>query len=82
MFDCDLIKGEVVMGVHPALPVEGIVVILGNCHYTSCYIFTFLIQENLMSLQTLSEVFAVCAVKRVLSQAEVAFTPEYSARGR
>ena len=30
MLDCELVKGEVRMGVRPALPIEGIAVILGN----------------------------------------------------
>ena len=30
MLDCGLVKGEVVVGVRPSLPIEGIDVILGN----------------------------------------------------
>ncbi|XP_060928436.1 uncharacterized protein LOC133002867 [Limanda limanda] len=30
VFNCGLVKGEVVMGVRPALPIEGVEVIVGN----------------------------------------------------
>jgi hypothetical protein len=30
MLDCGLVKGEVVVGVRPSLPIEGIDIILGS----------------------------------------------------
>ena len=86
MLDCGLVKGEVVVGVRPSLPIEGIDVILGNNlagERVWPVVFPSLVVSTKPSfvgipdesVQSFPEVFSACAVTRSMSRGELVTAP-------
>uniref|UniRef100_A0A8L0DMS3 ribonuclease H n=1 Tax=Oncorhynchus mykiss TaxID=8022 RepID=A0A8L0DMS3_ONCMY len=86
MLDCGLVKGEVVVGVRPSLPIEGIDVILGNnlagervwpAVFPSLVVSTkpSFVGIPDESVQSFPEVFSACAVTRSMSRGELVTAP-------
>ncbi|XP_055721489.1 uncharacterized protein LOC129813225 [Salvelinus fontinalis] len=86
MLDCGLVKGEVVVGVRPSLPIEGIDVILGNnlagervwpVAFPSLVVSTkpSVVEIPDESVQSFPEVFSACAVTRSMSRGELVTVP-------
>uniref|UniRef100_A0A4W5JE97 Gypsy retrotransposon integrase-like protein 1 n=1 Tax=Hucho hucho TaxID=62062 RepID=A0A4W5JE97_9TELE len=84
--DCGLVKGEVVVGVRPSLPIEGIDVILGNNlagEHVWPVVFPSLVVSAKPSFlkipdesaQSFPEVFSACAVTRSMSRGDLVTAP-------
>lgn len=74
--DCDLVQGEVPIGVRPELRVEGVDIILGNSLagsrvWTSGSSLPVLQAQPYESAVRFPEVFPACAVTRVMNRTEL-----------
>ncbi|XP_038154567.1 uncharacterized protein LOC119792145 isoform X1 [Cyprinodon tularosa] len=89
---CGLVQGEVIMGVRPALPLEGVDVILGNdlaggrvwadCPLPAPIVTSSPVLGKLdESAQCFPGVFTACAVTQAMSHAESASVPDHEGGG-
>ncbi|XP_044000295.1 uncharacterized protein LOC122847010 [Gambusia affinis] len=89
---CGLVQGEVIMGVRPALPLEGVDVILGNDLagrrvWTDCLLPAPIVTSSPVlgkldeSAQCFPGVFTACAVTRAMCRAESASVPDQDGGG-